>query len=90
MKTCMHCFVSGRVQGVFYRASAQERARELGVTGWAKNLPDGRVEVRACGDRDKVEAFRAWLEQGPSAATVERVEVSEEPFDPDLVQFETR
>ena len=90
MKICMHCFVSGRVQGVFFRASAQERARELGVTGWAKNLPDGRVEVRACGDRDSVEMFRAWLEQGPSAAQVERVEVSEEPFDPELVRFETR
>lgn len=90
MKTCMHCLVSGRVQGVFFRASAQERAQELGVTGWASNLPDGRVEVRACGDRDSVEAFRAWLEQGPPAAEVERVEATEEPFDPDLVRFEVR
>ena len=44
------CHVSGRVQGVYFRASTWERARELGVTGYAKNLPDGRVEVLACGE----------------------------------------
>jgi acylphosphatase len=71
------CFVAGRVQGVFYRASARQRASELGVTGHARNLPDGRVEVLACGSREAVDALCAWLWQGPPAASVSAVEVHE-------------
>lgn len=71
------CFVAGRVQGVFYRASARQRATELGVTGHARNLPDGRVEVLACGFREAVDTFCAWLWQGPPAASVTAVEVHE-------------
>jgi acylphosphatase len=67
------CLVSGRVQGVFYRASAAERARALGVCGHARNLPDGRVEVLACGDPEALEAFIAWLWMGPAAAKVRDV-----------------
>ena len=70
------CHVSGRVQGVFYRASARERARELGVTGYARNLPDGRVEVLVCGKPDAVEALCRWLWQGPPSSRVTAVEVS--------------
>lgn len=88
MKTCIHCLISGRVQGVFFRAAAQERAHELGITGWARNLPDGRVEVRACGDRDQVAAFREWLGQGPPAARVERVDATDEEYDPGLTRFD--
>lgn len=77
MTTCLRCMVSGRVQGVWYRASTQERASALGVTGYAKNLPDGRVEVLACGDREAVEALREWLWQGPPAAEVSAVECGE-------------
>ena len=47
---CKKCLVGGRVQGVFYRATAARRARELGIRGHARNLPDGHVEVLACGD----------------------------------------
>lgn len=71
------CLVSGRVQGVFYRASARERARVLGVTGYARNLPDGRVEVLACGSPEAVDALCAWLWQGPPAAAVKDVEIEE-------------
>lgn len=71
------CLVSGRVQGVFYRASARERARVLGVTGHARNLPDGRVEVLACGSPEAVDALCAWLWQGPPAAAVKAVEIEE-------------
>ncbi len=71
------CFVSGRVQGVFYRASARKRAEALGVTGHARNLPDGRVEVLACGEERAVRALRDWLEVGPPAARVEKVECEE-------------
>ena len=73
------CLVSGRVQGVFYRASARNRARELGVTGYARNLPDGRVEVLACGAPAAVEALCRWLWQGPPAAQVTGVEVQPVP-----------
>lgn len=70
---CERFVVSGRVQGVFFRASAQQRARELGLTGYAKNLPDGRVEALACGPAPAVDAFAAWLHQGPPRARVQAV-----------------
>lgn len=69
------CRVSGRVQGVFYRASTRAKAQALGVTGYARNLPDGSVEVLACGDPAAVEALCEWLWQGPPAAQVTLVEV---------------
>ncbi len=68
-------FVSGRVQGVYFRASTRDRARELGVTGYARNLADGRVEVLACGPMTAVEQLCAWLRQGPPAARVDDVVV---------------
>ncbi len=68
------CLVSGRVQGVYYRASAAERARAAGITGHARNLPDGRVEVLACGSHAAIEAFIGWLWIGPAAAKVNHVE----------------
>lgn len=72
---CKKCLVAGRVQGVFYRASAQRRARELGITGYARNLPDGRVEVFACGTPEALETFIRWLWVGPAGAKVSAVEV---------------
>jgi acylphosphatase len=69
------CLVSGRVQGVFYRASTRARAEALGVTGHARNLRDGRVEVLACGEPAAVEALCQWLWQGPPACSVSAVEV---------------
>jgi acylphosphatase len=71
------CLVSGRVQGVFYRASTSERARALGITGYVKNLADGRVEVLACGEETKVKELIDWLWQGPPAAKVQGMEVQE-------------
>ena len=71
------CLVAGRVQGVFYRASTRARAELLGVTGHARNLPDGRVEVLACGQRDAVDALCAWLWQGSPASHVSAVEIEE-------------
>jgi len=76
----MRFFVTGRVQGVWFRASTQEKAEALGVTGWVRNLPDGRVEVLATGDFDKVANLHAWLEKGPELAIVEEVLVEEAPF----------
>jgi acylphosphatase len=76
---CKKCFVSGRVQGVFYRGTAAQRARELGVRGYARNLPDGRVEVLACGEEAPVRTFVRWLWTGSSASKVEAVEVIDAP-----------
>jgi acylphosphatase len=74
---CKKCLVGGRVQGVFYRATAARRARELGIDGHARNLPDGRVEVMACGDEAAVGIFVEWLWTGSSASRVTSVEVSD-------------
>jgi acylphosphatase len=69
------CLVAGRVQGVFFRASTRARAESLGVTGHARNLPDGRVEVLACGEPDAVQSLCDWLWRGPPAAEVASVEI---------------
>jgi acylphosphatase len=71
------CYVAGRVQGVFYRASTRQRAEKLGVTGYARNLADGRVEVLACGEPTAVAALCEWLREGPPAASVTEVRVEE-------------
>ena len=71
--------VMGRVQGVFFRASAAREAARLGLRGHALNLPDGRVEVLAVGARDRLEELGRWLRRGPPAAHVERVLTEELP-----------
>ena len=76
MSTCIRCFVSGRVQGVFFRASTQEVASRLGIVGYARNLPDGRVEVLACGEESALRELEAWLWEGPRYAEVSGVECS--------------
>jgi acylphosphatase len=73
------CWVSGRVQGVYYRGTAVSRARAAGLTGYARNLPDGRVEVLAQGSDAAVEAFIQWLWIGSVAAKVTGVEVRDAP-----------
>ena len=77
------CLVSGRVQGVWYRAATRERAVALGVSGHARNLPDGRVEVLACGEPAAVEALCRWLWTGSPASQVTGVEV--EPASPEVL-----
>src|SRR5262245_19420624 len=74
---CRKCLVSGRVQGVYYRATAAQRARQLGITGHARNLSDGRVEVLACGPESEVTTFVEWLWTGSSGSKVTAVEVTE-------------
>jgi len=66
--------VKGRVQGVFFRASTRRVADSLGLTGYAVNLPNGNVEVLACGDRRAVDQLAAWLHEGPERARVDAVE----------------
>ena len=73
-----HVVVSGRVQGVFFRAEAAQRARALGLGGFVRNTPDGLVEAAFEGDPAGVDAMVEWCRTGPPLAAVERVEVSEE------------
>lgn len=68
------CFVSGKVQGVFFRATTARQARELGLGGYALNLPDGRVEVLAVGDPEAVASMAAWLWQGSRLSEVKAVD----------------
>ena len=82
--------VSGRVQGVFFRQSAADEAGRLGVRGWVRNLPDGRVELEAEGERANVEALVLFCNLGPPAARVDRVEVTWAPHAGDLGPFEPR
>lgn len=76
----IHCFVSGRVQGVFFRQSTQAQANLHGLTGWVKNLQDGRVEVMAFGNQEQLESFRQWLNTGPPTAQVIGVECEEAEY----------
>ncbi|WP_148340338.1 acylphosphatase [Aquicella siphonis] len=87
-RICLHCYVSGKVQGVWYRASAKEQAERLHITGWARNLPDGRVEVLACGSRENLMQLFEWLKRGPQLASVTEVTHEELPWQ-DLQGFET-
>jgi acylphosphatase len=78
---CKKCLVAGRVQGVFYRATAARRAQDLGLRGYARNLDDGRVEVLVCGNEESVTAFVSWLWIGSSASKVSSVDVSDAAVD---------
>ena len=82
--------VRGRVQGVFYRGSAQREAQRLGLVGWAQNMSDGSVRLRAQGPASAVDSLLAWCRLGPSEAEVTDVEVSEVDPDPALAGFLTR
>ena len=90
MKARAHLFVSGRVQGVFFRESTRQQAVALSLAGWASNLPDGRVEVVAEGPRPALERLVEWCHQGPPASHVTAVAVSWEPFAGDLEGWATR
>ena len=70
----LHVKISGQVQGVGFRYSAREKAKELGLTGWAKNLPDSTIEILAQGKKENLDIFLEWAQKGPSFAEVESVE----------------
>ena len=80
MTTAMRFYISGRVQGVYFRASTRREAEGLGLRGWAINLPDGRVEVLAVGGEAAVAELAEWLHRGPPGAAVRTV--TAEPADP--------
>lgn len=82
--------VSGRVQGVGFRVSTEWQARALRLTGWVRNLPDGRVEFFAQGPSDRVAEFAGWLEVGPRAARPDAIHLSPVPPDASLTTFHVR
>jgi acylphosphatase len=77
MSGCRRFVVSGRVQGVFFRAGTQDVARHLGLTGWVRNRSDGCVELIACGEAGALAKLEQWLWQGPPQARVARVEAGD-------------
>jgi acylphosphatase len=74
MTRCVRFLVSGRVQGVGFRAATSRQAQAAGIRGWVRNLPDGRVEVIAAAEQEQLEGFAAWLRRGPPGALVSSVE----------------
>ncbi|HDI31346.1 MAG: acylphosphatase [Thermoprotei archaeon] len=82
--------IYGLVQGVFFRATMKEVADSLGVKGWVRNLPDGRVEAVLEGPEDKVNDVIKWAHKGPRMARVERVEVIWEPYKGEFKSFSIR
>ncbi len=82
-----HVYISGLVQGVFFRANTKRMADILGIKGWVKNLPDGRVEAVFEGEREKVETMIRWCHKGPPSAVVEKVEVIDEEYKGEFKDF---
>lgn len=82
--------VKGRVQGVYFRASAIQQARHLGLTGWVMNHDDGSVEVVAEGRSGNIEALIAWCRQGPPGARVDKVDVQRQDFRGEFSEFRIR
>ena len=80
----IHVLLAGRVQGVFFRRSAAQEATRLGISGWVKNRPDGRVELEAEGPPEAVEAFLAFCRLGPERARVEEILVVDRPVGGDV------
>ncbi|MCK5877576.1 MAG: acylphosphatase [Candidatus Marithrix sp.] len=78
MNICKRCFVNGRVQGVAFRYYTQRQAQRLGITGWAHNLADGRVEVLAYGDSEAINKLCLWLNRGPILAHVTEIKCQTE------------
>ena len=85
MNKTIHLLIKGRVQGVFYRASAKEKALKAGLTGWVRNTNSGDVEILVTGTESDLSQFINWCKTGPSKARVEEVTVTDNPF----ISFET-
>ena len=79
-KCRFHLLISGRVQGVFYRKGAQKKAQELGLSGWAHNTADGRVEIVAEGEKESLDKFIEWCKEGTRVARVDTCEVEYQEY----------
>jgi acylphosphatase len=83
----IHLVIRGRVQGVYFRASAAREAKRLGLTGWVKNRPDNAVELVAEGEEDQVKDFLAWAQHGPSTARVDKIETRWRSYTGEFASF---
>ncbi|MCX7965075.1 MAG: acylphosphatase [Syntrophorhabdaceae bacterium] len=83
----VHIFVKGIVQGVFFRHFTSLQARQLGIKGWVRNLPDGRVEIVCEGDKDSLEKMIKWCRKGPEGAFVEGIDVTYEEYKNEFTDF---
>ena len=88
MKIRAHVFVTGKVQGVYFRQSTKRQAYSLDVTGWVRNLPDGRVEAVFEGDEDPVKVAVDYCHYGPRASRVEKVEIIWEKYTGEFKEFQ--
>lgn len=80
--------ITGKVQGVFFRATAKEKADKLGLSGYARNLPEGNVEILLQGKKEVIEEFISWAKQGPELANVEQITIQWQNITERLNQFE--
>ena len=85
-----HIFVSGRVQGVFYRKHVQEMARNMRLAGWVRNVIDSRVEIVAEGEKEKVEQFLKECKEGSTFAKIQDIEIEYENYTGEFNDFEVR
>jgi len=90
MKLNVHVIISGRVQGVWFRASTKKKAEQLGITGWVRNTFDGNVEAVFEGDEKIIEEMLEWCNHGPPLAKVDNVEVEKQPVSDEFDQFSFR
>ena len=86
-KARLHVLIKGRVQGVCFRAYTRDEALARGLSGWVRNLPDGRVEALFEGEREVLNSMLVWCHQGPRYSCVDQVEVEWRPFLGDLQSF---
>ncbi|MCW4017159.1 MAG: acylphosphatase [Candidatus Bathyarchaeota archaeon] len=90
VKTRAHILVTGKVQGVFFRARTTERAFRLGVTGWIRNLPNGKLEAVFEGEKEAVDAAVEFCRHGPNRAVITEFDVKQEPFTGEFQDFRVR
>lgn len=83
----VHIFVKGIVQGVFFRHFTLQQAKQLGIKGWVRNLPDGRVEMVCEGSEDSIEKMIKWSKKGPQGAFVEDIDITYEEYKDEFTDF---
>jgi acylphosphatase len=88
MKSRIHIFVSGKVQGVFFRENTRKKAAEFGLSGFVKNLQNGKVEAIFEGEKEKIEKIIQWIKKGPETARVENIEINWQDYQEEFEDFE--
>ena len=90
MKIAKRVIISGRVQGVFFRANTKQKAEQLGITGWVRNTSDGKVEAIFEGDENSVKEMISWCRHGPSLARVDNINIKENKATSEYTDFKIK